>query len=107
MKHIRLTEGNLNKIVTNAVKRALNESIDASSIFLQVKRNLWELLESGEMEVIFGNFVGQTFNVYTVSETEIEVEYNGKSMKMECGNLEDEERLARCIMYCFAKLYLG
>ena len=81
--------------------------MDANELFNQVRSDVFDLLETGEMEVIFGEYVNQRFTVYMKSENEIEVEYNGKTLSVECNNFDNTEYVARLIMHCFAKLYLN
>lgn len=79
----------------------------ANELFNEVKAQVFDLLELGQMEVIFGNDIGQKFEAYMKSENEIEVDYNGKSLVIECDNFRNTEYVARLIMHCFAKLYLN
>lgn len=79
----------------------------AHELFNDVKEQVFDLLNYGQMEVIFGEYLHQKFNVYINSENSIEVEYNGKSLSIECNNFKNTEYIARLIMHCFAKLYLN
>lgn len=79
----------------------------ANELFNDVKVQVFDLLETGEMEVVFGENIGDVFNAYLKSENEIEVEYNGKSLSIECNNFKNTEYVARLVMHCFAKLYLN
>ena len=81
--------------------------MNADEIFNDVKLQVFDLLNYGETEVIFGEYLNQKFDVYINSENSIEVEYNGKSLSIECKNFKNTEYIARLIMHCFAKLYLN
>jgi hypothetical protein len=80
--------------------------MNANEIFNDVRSEVFDLLETGEMEVVFGDNIGDKFIAYLKSENEIEVEYNGNTCSIECNNLNNTEYVARLIMHCFAKLYL-
>ena len=79
----------------------------ANDLFDEVKAQVFDLLDNGHMEVIFGEYIGQKFDVYIKSDNSIEVEYNGKTLTIECNNFKNLEYVARLIMHCFAKLYLN
>lgn len=79
----------------------------ANELFNDVKAQVFDLLDYGHMEVIFGEYINQKFDVYIRTENTIEVEYNGKSLSIECNNFKNTEYVARLVMHCFAKLYLG
>ncbi len=81
--------------------------MNADEIFNDVKLQVFDLLNYGETEVIFGEYLNQKFDVYINSENSIEVEYNGKSLSIECNNFNNTEYIARLIMHCFARLYLN
>ena len=81
--------------------------MNADEIFNDVKLQVFDLLNYGETEVIFGEYLHQKFDVYINSENSIEVEYNGKSLSIECNNFNNTEYIARLIMHCFARLYLN
>ena len=81
--------------------------MNADEIFNDVKLQVFDLLNYGETEVIFGEYLNQKFDVYINSENSIEVEYNGKSFSIECNNFNNTEYIARLIMHCFARLYLN
>ena len=79
----------------------------AHELFNDVKEQVFDLLNYGQMEVIFGEYLHQKFDVYINSENSIEVEYNGKSLSIECNNFKNTEYIARLITHCFARLYLN
>lgn len=81
--------------------------IIANDIFNDVKAQVFDLIETGEMEVVFGEHINDVFTAYISGENEIEVEYNGKSLKIECSDFSNTEYVARLIMHCFARLYLN
>lgn len=81
--------------------------MNANEIFNDVKNGVFDLLETGEMEIIFGEYISDKFNAYLKTENEIEVVYNGNTTSIECNNLNNTEYVARLIMHCFAKLYLN
>lgn len=79
----------------------------ANELFDDVKAQVFDLIETGEMEVVFGEYINDVFHAYISDENEIEVEYNGKSLKIECNDFDNTEYVARLVMHCFAKLYLN
>lgn len=81
--------------------------MNANELFEQLKGDVFELLDKGEMTVVFGEYITDTFNVYITSENELEVEYKGRSLRILCNDFENTEYVARLIMHCFAKLYLN
>jgi hypothetical protein len=86
-------------------------TMNADKLFKEVKSSVPELLENGQAEIIFGNYISEKFNVYTKSSNDedidiIEVEYNGETKDIHCENINNTEYVARLIMHCFAKLYL-
>lgn len=81
--------------------------MDADVLFSMVKTEVFDLLHKGEMEVVFGDYINDVFHAYCKSENEIEVEYNGKTLSIECNNFKNTEYVARLIMHCFAKIYLN
>ena len=58
--------------------------MNADEIFNDVKLQVFDLLNYGETEVIFGEYLHQKFDVY-----------------------KNTEYIARLIMHCFARLYLN
>ena len=91
----------------NKIQKNYLIMMNADEIFNDVKLQVFDLLNYGETEVIFGEYLNQKFDVYINSENSIEVEYNGKSLSIECKNFKNTEYIARLIMHCFAKLYLN
>ena len=109
-KLIRLTEGDLHRIIKESVKKVLKEerTIDAKTIYNDILNNIDELFDNGEMEIILGEYIGESFNVYLINENTIQVEYYNKKVNVplqksisECSN----NLIARYVMNGFARLY--
>ena len=79
----------------------------ADEIFEDVKNNLFELRNFGEMEIIFGYYIGNSFRAYLMKDAVV-VEYLGdkKEVKLEQKYWKNDNLLARSIMSGFAQLYL-
>jgi len=79
----------------------------ADEIFKDVKDNLSELRDFGEMEIIFGYYIGNSFRAYLMKDAVV-VEYLGdkKEVKLEQKYWKNDNLLARSIMSGFAQLYL-
>ena len=81
--------------------------MDANELFNQVRAEVFDLLETGEMEIFDDEYLIPILYACIKSDNEIEVEHNGKKITIECNNFNNTEYVARLIMHCFAKLYLG
>lgn len=79
----------------------------AEELFEEVKVQVFELYDNGEVEVIFGDHINDKFTAYLKDENEIEVDFCGRTMSIQCDNIDNPEYVARLIMHCFAKLYLN
>lgn len=84
--------------------------MEAKHILRQVEGCIFDLLNSGETEVVFGERLGESFNVYVKDGNTVEVSYGGNSVKVSLPsaiNSIKESLLARYIMQGFARIYLN
>lgn len=94
-------------------KPKVNESISAHDIFRQVKHEIFDLKNTGELEVpivpndMYVPTSDDFLKAYFQAENEITVEYNGKTIKVPCNINADDDIIARCIMSGFARMVLG
>ena len=88
--------------------------ISADDIFNEVKREIFNLRNKGELEVpiTMDNYTVPTeddmLKAYWQEENNITVVYNGQKRLIPCPiTAKNDEYIARCIMQGFAQIYLG
>ena len=82
-------------------------TLTAKEIYNDVKMHIFDLMRKGEMDIVFGDYIHQVFNVYLKGEHTVEVEYFGDSVRESFKDINNEDVLARAIMRGFARLYLN
>lgn len=65
------------------------------------------LKETGQANIVFGEYISQQFDVYFPEENMVEVEYNGDTRRVSCDLNSSDRMMAKCIMKAFAQLYLN
>jgi hypothetical protein len=101
-----------NRVLEN---REINESISAHDIFREVKDEIFNLRNKGEIDIpiIGGGLLdGLTKEEHIVayfrSEDKITVEYGGEKREIPCDiNSQNDDYIARCIMCGFAQIVKG
>lgn len=84
--------------------------MNAKDILKQVESEIFNLRNLGEIEIYFGEYINDFFNVYLSDINEIEVEYSGKHIKVTLPSSVNDMKdnlLSRYIMQGFSKLYLN
>ena len=92
----------------NELDESMN-TISADKIYQDVLEEIEILINLGEIEVIFGEMIGQSFKVGVSEENAIDVTYNGITNRVELPkpiNKLKNDIIAKYIMKGFAEIYL-
>lgn len=84
--------------------------MNANEIYNNVLNSIFDLKYKFEMEIIFGNNIGESFKAWYSGENEVSVEYLGKTNKVQLPKSIDtisDKLLSKYIMKGFAELYLN
>lgn len=101
--NIRVLRG----IISEAVRSALYEGASAREIKQAIASSLWELKNTGEANVVFGDNVGDQFTIYLKDENTVGVDYMGRSADAPCRDIYSDNALISAFQIAFMKAHMG